>query len=484
MGVIFTFIVGLFMAFEPITDNDWFWHYVIGNFISDNKVIPNHELFVWVKDYAWTAHEWLTEFIMYKLGPMGCLIIMLIIFLGLYILLAKNLRVKLKKIFDFKLIYLLMLTVFFKVTGPRPYIISLLFLAYLVYILFKYIDEPKKYNKLLWTIPILQILWVNFHGGSSSLAYLFIIGVLLCHYFMKIIPFKIPKIDDDLLNKKQVKNLFIILGLTIVATIINPFGIKMLLYPFTNMADDFMLDNILEWASPSFHGFFGLYIFIMMAFPLFNLILSKEKYKLHEIGFQLMFFYMALKSQRFVGMYAIYSTWNIGKYFFVTYDMYEKILKPFKKYNNVIKYCFCTLLCILAVFVGMKQIKSFANTGVIDNHGFYSDEAVKKIIELQPKRLYNDFGQGGYLLYKLNEYKALDRVKIFSYGLGDVFSHDILPDTVNLEHLYSNPEEILKKYNFDYLLTTNTYTLHYYLDASSDYEMIYSDSMCYIYRKV
>ena len=27
---------------------------------------------------------------------------------------------------------------------------------------------------------------------------------------------------------------------------------------------------------------------------------------------------MALRSQRFVGMYAIYSTWTLGKYFFVT----------------------------------------------------------------------------------------------------------------------------------------------------------------------
>ena len=277
MGVIFTFIVGLFMCFEPITDPDWFWHYVIGNFISNNKVIPDHELFVWWKDYAWTAHEWLTELIMYKLGLWGCLIIMLIIFLLLYILLAKNLRVKLKKIFDFKLLYLLMLTVFFKVTGPRPYIISLLFMAYLVYILFKYIDEPKKYSKLIWTIPILQILWVNFHGGSSSLPYLFVLGTLLCHIFMKYLPIKIDRIEKELLDKKQFKTLSIILVLTILATFINPFGITMLFYPWTNMVDNNMLDIIIEWNSPSFHGYLGIYVFIMMAVPIFNLILYKGK---------------------------------------------------------------------------------------------------------------------------------------------------------------------------------------------------------------
>ena len=51
-----------------------------------------------------------------------------------------------------------------------------LFMAYLVYVLFNYIDDEKKYGKLIFTIPVLQILWVNFHGGSSSLPYIFIIG--------------------------------------------------------------------------------------------------------------------------------------------------------------------------------------------------------------------------------------------------------------------------------------------------------------------
>ena len=90
MGVVFTFIIGLLMSFEPITDNDWWWHYVIGHYISNNHVIPKEELFTWHGPYAWTSHEWLTELIMYKLGTWGCLIIMLIIFLLLYIIMAKS----------------------------------------------------------------------------------------------------------------------------------------------------------------------------------------------------------------------------------------------------------------------------------------------------------------------------------------------------------------------------------------------------------
>lgn len=484
MGIIVCILLGLFMALEPITDNDYFWHIVVGKWINNNHMIPNTELFSWVSGKAWVAHEWLNELIMYKAGHLGCLLIMLGIFLLLYILMAKMLRLKFKKLLDFKLCYFLLMTVFFKVTGPRPYIVSLVFLAYLVYVLFSYLDDKTWAKKLIYTLPILQILWINFHGGSSSLIYLFIIGVFMCDIFVKVFKFKPNRWNTFKLDKKQIKTLGIVLVLTIIASCLNPFGSKMLLYPFINMLDDSMTSYILEWNSPSFHSFLGLYIFIIIAFPLFNMILGKKDIKLHEIGFQLMFLFMALKSQRFIGMYGIYSCWNIGKYFFVTDDIYASLKNPFKRIEKPIYYLSCCILVVGTIFVGYKQGKSLRNTGLIDNDGFYSDKAVEKLVSLEPKRLYNDYSQGGYLLYKLDSLNALDKVKVFSYGLGDVFSKDLLPDTVNLQDLYEDPKEILDKYNFDYLITTVNHTLHYYLEANRDYELIYSDDMCYIFKKL
>ena len=192
---------------------------------------------------------------------------------------------------------------------------------------------------------------------------------------------------------------------------------------------------------------------------------------------------MALKSQRFIGMYGIYSTWCLGKYFFIKEDFYEWIKKPFQKFSKYITIGFSIILILIMVAVGYKQINTFANTGIIDNDGFYSDQAIEKVIEIQPERMYNDYSQGGYLLYKLNEYNALDKVKVFGYGLGDVFSKTILPDSVNLADLYKDPREILNKYDFDLILTTKNHTLHYFLDECDDYKLIYSDDMCYIYVK-
>lgn len=487
MGIIFTFLMGLFMAFEPITDNDVFWHLVIGKWIDVNKAIPNKELFSWYgtsQNYDWISHEWLTEWIMYKVGPVGCIVLMLIIFLGLYFVMYKMLKLKAKKLFDFKWLYLLLMTVFFKVTGPRPYIISLLFFAYLVYVLFSYLDDEKPiFKKLIWTLPVVQILWVNLHGGSSSLPYVLIIGILLSDLVLRWIPNASKRWGNYILPKEKRKTLLLLLGSVLVASLINPTFYQILLYPFTNMADTSMLENILEWESPSFHGFLGIYIFIMIAVPLLNMVFTDKKFKFYEMVFQFLMLFMCLKSQRFIGMYGIYSTWTIGKYFFVSDEIYDGLRAPFKKFEKAITYGFCCLLVVVLILVGYKQINAFDK--MIDNHGFYSDENIQTVIELEPERLYNDYGQGGYLLYKLDELDALDNVQVFGYGLGDVFSSNLLPDSSALSYmkLDVDPNQIIEKYDFDVILTAQRYPLHHYLDARCDWTLVQSDDMGYVYVK-
>ena len=95
--------------------------------------------------------------------------------------------------------------------------------------------------------------------------------------------------------------------------------------------------------------------------------------------------------------------------------------------------------------------------------------------------MYNDFGAGGYLLYKLSEYNSLN-TEIFIYGLGDVFSNNILPDSLNLYGV-RNPDKYIEKYDFDVMLTVSTSPLRYYLEKCSDWKIYYSDDMNYIFVK-
>ena len=55
---------------------------------------------------------------------------------------------------------------------------------------------------------------------------------------------------------------------------------------------------------------------------------------------------------------------------------------------------------------------------------------------------------------------------------------------MNLSNLYTNPRNIIEKYDFDCLITTKKYPLHYFLDECNDYKLVYEDDMCYIYVRV
>jgi hypothetical protein len=163
--------------------------------------------------------------------------------------------------------------------------------------------------------------------------------------------------------------------------------------------------------------------------------------------------------------------------------MYETFRKPFKKFEKIITIGFCVILVLAMGFVGYKQIKTFKTVGVIDNDGYYSDEAIKKVAELKPKKLYNDFGGGGYLLYRLDRLDLLKDVKIFSYGLGDVFSQEILPKSLDIGESRADTRKLIEHYDFDVMLTFKTNQLHYFLDEMEEYELYYQDDMCYIYIK-
>ena len=97
--------------------------------------------------------------------------------------------------------------------------------------------------------------------------------------------------------------------------------------------------------------------------------------------------------------------------------------------------------------------------------------------------MYNDFGQGGYLLYKLDKANALDNMNIFIYGLGDVFSNNILIDTTKLYKLQEDPEKLISKYNFDLMLTVSRSPLCRYLIQNPNWKVLYSDDMNYVFIK-
>ncbi|MFH1461094.1 MAG: hypothetical protein ABIF84_01600 [Patescibacteria group bacterium] len=105
-------------------------------------------------------------------------------------------------------------------TEIRPEIFSYLFIALFFWILWHWRKGEIK-DKWLWLLPILEIIWVNTH-------IYFIFGPALIGLFL---------VDRWISVKKINRKIGLCLILTGLASLISPFGLKGLLYPFNIFRD-------------------------------------------------------------------------------------------------------------------------------------------------------------------------------------------------------------------------------------------------------
>lgn len=108
------------------------------------------------------------------------------------------------------LVSLLLIPLIAARTEIRPEIFSELFIAWFFWILWHWRKDKIK-DQWLFVLPILEIFWVNLH-------IYFIFGPALIALFL------LKRIKD--------KKLWLVLGLTVLAALFSPFGLKGVLYPF------------------------------------------------------------------------------------------------------------------------------------------------------------------------------------------------------------------------------------------------------------
>ena len=444
-----------FMKIDP----DYFWHIKAGEYMLKHGPI-NHDVFSWyVNSKYWMSHEWLFEVILASLkcvfGKAHVFIYIFSCLLGLLFFLFLSNKESYMKNIPYTMFYML----FFFLTGigftqARPYLISFILLAITIYFL---IDLYKNEDsKKIYFLPLITIIWANVHGGSSNLPYLlclvFIIGGLFS--------FKFEKIEAEKLSKLQLKKYLITMILCMVAVCINIHGFKMFLYPYLNMMDTTMLQNISEWRSTSLNESYHYMYFAFLLFIIITMLLSRKKIRF--IDFLLLGFvaYLGLKSIRF---------------WFYTYIVMSYVVFDYVDELEVDK---GTIPCLLAICLTLFISFLFDFDRVIKpTYKLNLDkEVVNTIKKLKPKRLFNMYDYGGELIY--------NDIKVFIDGRADLYTNYNYKDYLDISNLNKDTKKLINKYNFDYLLVNNNYPIQVYLQANSNYDLVYNKGNIYIYKKI
>lgn len=396
-------ILFLFTIFK-IGDFDIWFHMKAGQIITETDRFIYKDIFTYTAGgREWIYHEWLFGVLVYNiynaLGANGIIIGKAIVLTLTFLLLYKCMRIRgVNSFIASFVLFLAVLAARFRLT-ERPHTFKYLFVAAFIYLLDIYRLRGKNY---LYLLPFIQILWVNIHGS-------FILGPSLIGIYLlsAILP----------LGKKALKNIFMlitILIMTSLATLINPYGLKIISFSL-KFSEQPVLSVINEWRPTrlaEFYGTFGL-IFITGAISFMMVIMVFKRFNIGDVLLYCIFSYLSIKAIRFTALFSLATAPIMaGNLQQIAANIN---FTPLKKRFLLIIFLFTTVL--LSILEVKRYPELIFDFGIKNT---YPQEAVEFIKQNNLSgNMYNFSAFGGYLIWNLYP----DR-RVFIDGRPEIYEKD------------------------------------------------------------
>lgn len=243
----FAWVVAI--SFRPVNNNDFWLHLKIGQEVLATGRIPDVD--TWSATAAgrpYFAHGWLSAVLyawLHAFGPLAFALWSAAIALGIAALMVLALPARsLSGAFTLPLVALGMYVIAARFS-MRPHLASLLCFAALVFALERW-RADRRWRWLAWLPPVF-VLWTNLHGG-----FLFGVGVLwIVTLGAAAQAWLGDRLGGERFAWRDVRQLGVVTLACTLATLVNPFGLRTLLFPITmSEGSDFLKEHISEWGSP------------------------------------------------------------------------------------------------------------------------------------------------------------------------------------------------------------------------------------------
>lgn len=379
--------LGIFLLFSLFflkglifLDPDFGWHLQMGRYILEHGIPKGDPFSYTMPSYPFVDHEWLTNTLIAKLFP----------FIGMAglsiitsILVLAALLISLPQGFNRWSVIPLLLTMatLLPFLGVRPQVETWFLLAVLIKLAF---------DKILWQkfksfLPLLFIVWVNLHGGfASGIIALFLIMVLRFWEEKKII-------FQDL----------VILLLSILATLINPYGLRIWWEVWMQLSDSGLRWSISEW-TPILFRFDPAYL-LYLSFSSLIVWRYRKRIGLPRIGLFLGLALAGISSQRHIPLWLVAALPAATLSFEHFYNDIKKDPISITRFNLVYK---IFLTVTLIIFTGWSAL-SLQSSSQWNESASYPKKAVD-FLKTNPSegQVFSPYFWGGYLIWKLPEQKV------------------------------------------------------------------------------
>jgi hypothetical protein len=458
-----TFLVGrvFYEGRAFFVDPDLWWHIKVGQNILATHHWPTTDPFSFtVGGTPWMAYEWLGDVVIGTVARYGGL-------LGLNIFLIVVASVVMLALYAYTTLRSgnskagfvasgLLCSLAFASFNLRPQMFGYLFLVLELIALERF---RRGKPRALWFLPPLFMVWINTHGS-----WIIGLGVIFVFWASGLMDFRIGGVEARRWTVAERIRLELIFLLCLAAIPFTPYGTRLAAYPFT-VASTLPLNvgNVLEWQPMPFNIAGGkLFLGVVIAFFALQM-MFQFTWRVAEVALCFGGILMSCLHVRFLLLFVPFFA-----PLFAT--MLARWLPPYdKKKDHYI------LNAILMTAVVVAMVRYFPTRDGVEKivARTFPVHAVEYLHQHPaPGPMYNTYGFGGYLIWKLPEQK------VFIDGRGDLYEDGgAFNEYLQVADLKPAAWLVLQAHGIQSCLLESAEPLSTVLAARPDWEKRYTDGV-------
>jgi hypothetical protein len=467
------------LVFNPgilLSDGDTGYHIRAGEIIIQTHAVPKADIFsLWTPPLRWTAHEWLSEVLMALVhqhaGLIGVVVLFSLTIATTHVLLFKMLRGNSEEVLLPLLLTLVAATTSSIHWLARPHIFSLMLTMIWYSVLNRFHYRGKNQ---LFVLPFLMLLWVNLHGG-----YIFGLMLLLVYLLGDLAGLYFSEKREAQEHLYKLKSVAVIFAACLLASLCNPQGYRILIFPFALASDPFLMNNVREFLSPNFHQPIAFKYLLLSIIALFAF--SRVALNWIEVGLVILITYMALYSARYIPLYAIITAPILFRLVDrLKHDLPLNAMKWLDRRSASFRLIDRGSIGYLWLTATILVVLTLAHMSRL--HAEFDDKRFpKKAVDFImgeniSGNIFNNEEFGDYIIYK-----AWPKYRVFFDGRSDMYGAILGGEYLQVARTLPGWQDVLEKRQVNWVFFNTNSTLSSVLSTNPDWELIYSDPVARIF---
>jgi len=445
------------------------WHLETGEYILNNHVIPHTDIMSYTyPGKAWVAYEWLSDVFMamvVRLGGLNLLAVLVCSAIAFLFLLLYD-RCRKEGAHFLVSLTLLLPAIFISAIHwlARPHLFTFYGVYFFVTRLEDYYRGTISSARMLLTLALYMVLWVNTHP-AFIIGYVLIVIYLGCAVVEAL--YHTAKERADYLKKSL--NLIYALLATLGASMINPYGPQLYVYIAEYLKGSKVLAATDEFLSPVFHGNLQpVCLEMLFAWLLIGLAISKNKLSMPRLVCCVLFCHLTLSAVRNMPLFAIVVVPAIA-HLWAAIDLgsaepaswWKLVVKGWNRVSNMIddvefqcKMHLAPLLIVVVLSIAAINKGSLFGTQLVNSGWDPKDKptrtldylvAHEKTNELSPTRGFNFDNWGGYIKYQI-------KTPVFMDDRADFYGEKHYTKYSIVSQMMPGWKDVLNEFNVQWIL--------------------------------